>query len=476
MIGVSGGPDSVCLLALLRDIATTYELQLHVAHLNHALRGQASDEDAAYVSQLARRWDIPFSISREDVGGFAHQRRLNLEEAARRRRYAFFAQVADVVGAKKVAVAHTANDQAETVLMNLLRGAGVAGLAGMQSLAPLPLGKPLPLDKPLPLGKMSPTHPWIIRPLLEVTRAEVETYCQERGLSPRLDATNQSLAYTRNRIRYELLPILESYNPNIYQALTQTAALMAADAEVLAGEIEQACRAALFTGSGERVSLDIAAWKGLPLALQRGVLRRAVQMVKKDLRNIEFAHIDQAIGLLNKAQTNTSLNLPDGLTLLIRYDQAVLTISDDDPPLIQYPHLPNPALPITVTIPGFTPLPNTTWSLRTKWLSHDQVAGLNFSQAGRWQAYFDAERLEFPLILRGRQPGDYFSPYGLEGRRQRLSDFMIDHKIAADVRVHIPVLASAGGHIYWLCGWRTDHHSRVRSDTERVLWAGFEES
>ena len=279
VIGVSGGPDSVCLLALLKDLATTYNLQLHVAHLNHTLRGQASEDDAAYVDKLARQWDLPVSMSREDVAGFARKQRLNLEEAARTLRYTFFVQVAEAMGAKKVAVAHTANDQAETVLMNLLRGAGGAGLAGMQPKAPLPQ------SQALHGGEVAPLQ--VIRPLLEVSRGEVVAYCQAKGLSPRLDASNQSLAYTRNRIRHELLPLLESYNPNIYRTLTRTAALMAADTEVLTAETEAACQASLSSDSAGQVTVDIAAWQALPLALQRRVLRRAVQMLKQDLRNLK---------------------------------------------------------------------------------------------------------------------------------------------------------------------------------------------
>ena len=160
---------------------------------------------------------------------------------------------------------------------------------------------------------------------------------------------------------------------------------------------------------------------------------------------------------------------------MVRYGQAMLTASGAGQSVIEHPHLLNPAQSIPVTVPGLTSLTDTAWMLHTAWLSRDQVATLDLTQAGPWQAYFDADSLQLPLILRSRQPGDYFAPYGLRGQRQRLSDFMIDRKIDVDIRAHIPVLASESGHIYWLCGWRTDHHSRIRSDTKRVLWAGFEE-
>ena len=254
VVGVSGGPDSLCLLHLLLRLREEYDLRLHVAHLHHGARGADADADAEFVAALAAEWGLPVTVERRDVPALACEHRLAFEEAARRVRYAFLARVAGEIGARRIAVAHNADDQAETVLMHFLRGAGPAGLRGMLPATPIIDYRMLePLMVQEARGKrqengeraqqsciLHPASCVIIRPLLEVERVDIESYCTEQGLKPRFDRSNLDTTYFRNRLRHELLPLLETYNPNVRARLCHTAAVIAADYDLLAQLRERA--------------------------------------------------------------------------------------------------------------------------------------------------------------------------------------------------------------------------------------------
>ncbi len=240
VVGVSGGPDSLCLLHLLRRLAPELALRLHVAHLNHGLRGPEADEDAEFVAELAACWGLPVTIGRADVAALAAQPGRSLEEAARLVRYAFLAEVADATGATTIAVGHNADDQAETVLMHFLRGSGVAGLRGMLPRAPLSdyrLGEPA-----APRIPASPRL--LVRPLLAIPRADIEAYCAAHSLAPRFDRSNEDTTFYRNRLRHELLPLLATYNPAIGETLARTAAVLAGDHEIVQAALDAAWAAA----------------------------------------------------------------------------------------------------------------------------------------------------------------------------------------------------------------------------------------
>ena len=214
VVGVSGGPDSLCLLHLLRRLAPESHLTLHVAHLNHGLRGAEAEADAQAVAELAAGWGLPYTIGRADVPSLAAETRASIEEAARQARYDFLQGVARAAGAGTIAVGHNADDQAETVLMHFLRGSGLAGLRGMLPRTALGQG-------------------FLISPLLETPRDRVEAYCAAHGLQPRRDLSNADTTIYRNRLRHELLPLLEGYNPAIRQVLGHTAGVLAGDHEVV---------------------------------------------------------------------------------------------------------------------------------------------------------------------------------------------------------------------------------------------------
>ncbi|MBO9371414.1 MAG: tRNA lysidine(34) synthetase TilS, partial [Chloroflexi bacterium] len=317
VVGVSGGPDSLCLLHLLLRLRDECRLQLHVAHLHHGARGEDADADAAFVADLAREWGLPATLAREDVPAIACQHKLAFEEAARRIRYAFLAHVAGRVGATKVAVGHNADDQAETVLMHFLRGAGLAGLRGMRPATPFAEYRLLQKVDRFPL----PDHlPILIRPLLGTPRARIEQYCAEQGLTPRFDRSNLDTTYFRNRLRHELLPLLETYNPNIRRRLCHTAEVVAADYELLVQMREWAWGQVVREETEEAIVLDRAGWQAQPLALQRALLREAAYRLRPHLRDVDFVHVEAAVRVARAGTTGAQATLPGGLALTVGYD------------------------------------------------------------------------------------------------------------------------------------------------------------
>jgi tRNA(Ile)-lysidine synthase len=278
VVGVSGGADSVCLLQVLASLRKSLDVTLHVAHLDHLLRGAESGGDARYVSRLSKRLGVPATIESRDVKGYQAAHRLSLEDAARQVRYRFFAEVVESVGAGRVAVGHTADDQAETILMHLVRGAGPTGLLGM---------RPLSVWTSPGLAGLT-----VIRPLLGVSREETRAYCRQRRLVPREDSTNLSLSPFRNRIRQELMPLLQAYNPRIGEALIRTSGTLATELSFLEECVSEIWPKVAGEENGA-VVLDRASVVSLHPAVQRNLLRRMTREVLGDLEDIEWKHIEQ---------------------------------------------------------------------------------------------------------------------------------------------------------------------------------------
>jgi tRNA(Ile)-lysidine synthetase-like protein len=478
VVAVSGGPDSLCLLHLLRRLAPDFSLTLHVAHLNHKLRGQDADADAAFVAKLAADWHLPASIDAADVPALARAHKMAPEEAARRARYAFLAQVAERLGAPTIAVAHNADDQAETVLMHFLRGSGLAGLRGMLPATPmqelrLEIGEWRAGNKSL--AELPPSHLkslTLVRPLLDISRAEIEAYCADHDLQPRFDRSNLDTTYFRNRLRHELIPYLETYNSNIRAVLRRMAVVVAADCELLRDELDATWEQIVRLETQRAVTFDLNAWRVLPLALRRSTIREAIHRLRRALRNIDFVHVENAIEILATGETGSQATLPQGLMLTIGYD--VFTVADED-----FHELPDLPLLVTgealkVTLPGYTELPRSGWDLRADLLPGSAVSGEILASVSGWEAYLDAAVVGTAPRLRPRRPGDHFYPLGMGGRGKRLNEFMINEKIPAFWRETIPLLVNSRDEILWVCGWRPDQRAAVGKDTERLVHFRFE--
>jgi tRNA(Ile)-lysidine synthase len=446
VVAVSGGPDSVCLLYVLMELREELGIVLHVAHLNHQLRGRDSDADAAYVAGLARRLGLPAAIESRDVKAYRKNYRLSLEEAAREVRYSFLARVAGSVGAARVAVGHTADDHIETILMHLLRGSGARGLRGL-----LPLIRWRSVEADL----------IVIRPLLEISREETAAYCRARRLKPRIDSSNLSTDLLRNRIRRYLLPELRKYNPRVDEALRRTAAIATDDLDFIDNEVDRFWPEIVHQ-QDDAIIIDKQGLIALPVALKRCLLRRAVESALGSLKDIEAGHIDDLLGALGKP-AGKSVGLPFGLTFAIEYDRYVL--AKDSASLCPLHPLENET---ALTIPGQTRLPG--WTIEAAVLSPSDVKVAPADDAG-FAAYFDFSRTGSALTVRSRRPGDRFQPLGMNGSR-KLNRFMMDARIPQSWRRRIPVVASPE-QIIWLVGWRISEQVKVTGATKKVLRLEF---
>ena len=448
LVAVSGGPDSVCLLHILVQLQAELGIRLHLAHLNHQLRGVEAEEDARYVAELACRLGIPATIESRDVRSYQAWQRLSLEEAAREVRYTFLAQVAGIIGASQMAVGHTRDDHVETVLMHLIRGAGTRGLRGLQPSVTRQLGD----------NKFT-----VIRPLLTVSREETASYCRHHQLTPRLDTSNRSLSPLRNRIRLKLIPFLKSYNPRITEALLRTARIARDDLAFLDSAARRTWDS-LAQRQGNTISLDKENFLELPPALQRHLLRITAEKLSGDLRDVEARHIEEIMAALTKP-TGKKLNLPGGITFTIDYHRYLL--GADEPVSSPFPPLSGE---FPLKLPGETKLPG--WQVTATITDREQLAA-EVKSAGvgltnnRFTACFDFAKTGGSLVVRARRRGDRFQPLGLN-QPKKLGEFMIDARIPRSWRQRVPIIGSPG-QIIWVVGWRVDERVKVTGETKQVL-------
>lgn len=443
VIGVSGGPDSVCLAHLLAQLRGSLGIVLHGAHLNHGLRGAGADADAEYVAKLLSDLRVPATIGKEDVAAYRRRHRLSLEEAARQVRYAFLAQVAQQVGAAAVAVGHTADDQAETILLHLVRGSGLAGLVGMRPKTEL---RPTPTPSPVT----------VIRPLLTVRRSETMAYCQAQGLAPRHDASNQWLEPRRNWLRHQVMPLLEAINPAVGPALGRAAALVAADLAFLEAETSRLFSEVAQTTTG-RVAFDRPALLGFPSALRRYLLRRGIHHLWGDLAGLESAHL-LAMEKALISGAGRQLHLPRGLVFAVEHDTATLAAAEAKLALGEGEY--------SLNVPGVTLVPGwkVTAELGTARPEDRIRQGVSAS--------LDAAACGQPLVVRQRRPGDRFHPLGLP-QPKKLQDFLVDAHVPRRYRDALPLVVSPSG-IVWVVSHRIAEWAKLTPNTHQVLRLDFQ--
>jgi tRNA(Ile)-lysidine synthase len=491
VVGVSGGPDSLCLLHLLCRLRARYQLGLHVAHLHHGMRGAEADADAEYVHALAADWGLRCTVQRVDIPALAREHRLAPEEAARRARYAFLCGVAAEVVARTIAVGHHADDQTETVLMHWLRGSGLAGLRGMLPLTSLGDYRLLePLDSKVPSAspQAEPSDFRLIRPLLRVTRAEIEDYCDYYGLEPRFDQSNLDTTYFRNWLRHKVLPLLAEHNPNVREVIRRSATVVADDYALLRSLLEDTWarvvveeslplqpsrteRSSDAEGAGGRIAFDLVEWRALPTGLQRSTLREAVHRLRRSRRDINFVHVENALLVARDGTTGDQATLPQNLRLVVGYDQ--FTVAAGIPqPLPNWPLLPLLGDPLPVCVPGLTSLPESDWVLEVTVLARGQLPSAWSTNPNPWRTFLDAHAVGDSLSLQNRQPGDRFQPLGMGGHEVKLADFLTNQKVPRTVRDRLPLLVGRCG-IAWVCGHRADERARVTDETRKVLVLAF---
>ena len=456
LVGVSGGPDSLYLLDRLHRLAEAHGFSLAVAHFDHGLRPDSAD-DAEFVRAESEKRGRAFYVERGDVAAWAKQHKLSTETAARMLRYEFLARAARQAGTEYIAVAHTQDDQAETVLMHFLRGSGQAGLKGMlprSNLGSMVLG-----DRAEAEGRAAGALPLIlIRPLLGTSRATVEAYCEEKGLQPRQDASNADLAYTRNRLRHSVLPILEQENPNIRATLARTAAVLAAE-QALAERQVDALWAQCVTpdiSRGDRVIFSRLAWQGLSHAGRLGLLRRAFIRLSGDATDIEFDQLERGVQLINRTSQGRRFLPPIGQCEL---SPEWVTLTAWGPSMAFRP-------PYRVML-------DLNGQLRPGWRLVAEPTTDEPDETDPWVATVAAEALTGPLTVRRRQAGERLQPLGMGGKHMKLSDLMVNAKIMWRARAYWPVVVCEG-QVVWVPGLRLDERFAVRPDTRARTRLRFE--
>ncbi len=433
LAAVSGGPDSLCLFDILHRLG----YPITIAHLDHKIRAEAADE-AQTLDQLAKALNVPICLGKADVISYAREQSLSVEEAARVLRYQFLFQQAALIQAQAVVTGHTADDQVETVLMHLLRGSGLGGLQGMNYCS-----LPNPWSDTIPL----------IRPLLGVWRQDITAYLRERGLVPFEDPTNRDSLFFRNRIRHELIPILESYNPKVRPHIWRTAFIVQEDLAIIEQVVVAAWEACLREKSSDWCTFYLPAIRSQPEAIIRHLLRRAAQQLKPALRDIDFGALQRGCQFIHQPPHSRQCDWIGGLRLRIQDDLLWVARWDKALPsdlVLDWPQMAT-SQPLLLTIPGMIVL-TKGWQLKAEVVPNIQTA---LEQARRntnpFEAWISADGLAAGLLVRRRQPGDALQPLGMNGHSTKISDLMINQKIHRAARSGWPVLVS-GKHVVWLPG------------------------
>ncbi len=446
LLGISGGPDSVALLRALFELKQEFGIELVIAHLNHGTRGEESDRDAGFVKDLGETLQIKTLIEKMDVASHQAAFKTSFQETARLLRLDFFQRAMSQVVASKIALGHTSDDQVETVLINLLRGSGLQGVGGM-----------------------SPVRLPYIRPLFHCSRSEIIEFLKEKKIPYCKDASNDKTDYLRNRIRLELIPFLqEKYNPRIKENLFDASGIFRADNDYLKTlEDHEFERAVLNSGLSETLHMDIPYFLGLPLALKRRLVRKAIQSIKGDLRRISFFHIQEALDLFEKAQQGKRITLPGYLEILCLGDRVEFKrIQESDSSILSADESEAIDWMRPLNIPGETQVEKAGLTLKTEIIDTVET---DFSADQTNQAFLDFDKTGEKIMVRFFQAGDRLTPLGMKGTK-KLKSLFIDEKVPREIRSAIPILTTGDNDIIWVYGTRIADAYRVTSDTSKILF------
>ncbi|MBP2645136.1 MAG: tRNA(Ile)-lysidine synthase [Firmicutes bacterium] len=408
VVACSGGPDSLALVRVMKLLAEEYHLELAVAHVNHMFRGAESDGDAEFVKEYCAMEGLPLYATAIDVPKFIEISGRSPEEAARFLRYRYLRKVAKSLGGAKIATGHHRDDQAETVLINLLRGTGAVGLGGI---------------KPISQG--------IIRPFLNISRQDIEVFCRQQQLKPRLDSSNLKTDYLRNYVRLELMPLLKKkFNANLAEGLCRTACLLGDTQQFIDNCAEKAWTVVAKEHS-EEIEICCNKLNPLHIALKRELIRKSIEKKRGSLKEITFFHVEKVVELAMVGQTGKVIELPGNLIVEKIYEKIVLK------------H-PNHIGKVGIIAPGVEiNLSETTVVSELGLKIVAELAGSQFPKTSDC-VVFDWEKITPPLYVRTRMDGDRFLPAGMNGSK-KVKDFFIDAKVPQSKRDSIPILCDSQG-------------------------------
>lgn len=428
LVAVSGGPDSVAMLSVLSELAKELRLALHVFHLNHQLRRSAT-ADAEFVGDLAERMGVPATIISFDVGAYCRERKLGIETGAREVRYRLMEEVAREVGAQKIATGHTLDDQVETFLMRLVRGAGPTGLRAIP-----------------------PVRGRYVRPLIDAARNQVLEYCMTRALDFRVDATNQVPDQPRNLLRLEIIPAFKRLNPNLEFTIGRSIEILADEDEYMLGAAIEAFNELAHKAEGA-IRIDRERFLALPGAIARRVIRLAVETLEPEAPSVDARQIEEALRQLRRGG-GVEVHIVGGLNFHREYDEFVVTKRLSPPPEVRRP----------LDVPGRADVPELGLVLESKLVARDE---LGEPPSGERSAAIDAASVKGGLLVTTPIAGDAFHPFGMRGTK-KLSDFFIDGKVPKADRAKVPVVR-CDDRIVWVVGHRIDDRCKIGANTKRVV-------
>ncbi len=428
-VATSGGPDSVCLLKILYRLRSRLNINLIVAHLEHGLRPQEDKQETEFVANLAKELNLPLAYNKAE--NITHGS--SVEERAREVRYRFFEKASNDYNAEKVALGHNMNDQAETVLINLLRGSGPTGLSGMPPIR----------DK------------LFIRPLINITRDEIYAYLREKGMPFMTDSSNLDKRYVRNKIRLELMPILIRYQPRIIEHLSELAFILRQEDQFMREEAVHRLKPLVLDSSAHALDVSLPDLKKLSTSIQFRIIRQIIKKIKGDLRGINTIHVKAIMDLGNNSKPQAKINLPDNLIVKKVYNRLRFFLGIE---------IETPDFSYEVKNMGAFHLPEINQAIKLEEISKKDFS---LSPLSPFEVFLDLDRIQWPLRIRNFRPGDRFIPFGSR-HFKKVKDIFIGNKIPSEKRKKIIILET-GNNIVWVCGVRIDNRYRVKDGTKRIL-------
>ncbi len=447
VVGVSGGADSVCLLHALLKLYREEGVTLLVVHINHGIRGEEADRDEQFVKMLCLQYNVEFFSYSYQVRKLAFELGLSEEEAGRRVRYEAFLQVCQQQKCNKIAVAHNKNDNAETVLFHLFRGTGMKGLSGIVP------SRVIPSES----GNIT-----LIRPLLCVERKEIEEFLKQEDIGYQTDSTNLTEDYSRNKIRNRILAYaMEEINAGAVGNIHETAGKLSEAWEYIEGQIKFRFEA-LVRQKKESYSFLVSDFVKEPAVLQKGILRKILENLTGNLKDLETKHVDGILSLLDK-QVGRYVNLPYNIIAEREYEEVVIFINKE---LIGKDTDSKPMEALKITIPGLTFIPQIRKVIKTEIINHEKNDPIPKSSCVKW---FDYDKIENAVEMRNRNEGDYIQINALGGRK-KLKDYFIDQKIPQKLR-DSQILITDGNHVIWIPGdgERMSEKYKIEPSTTKVL-------
>jgi len=427
LIGLSGGPDSVCLTVILDKLKHNFNLSLHALYVNHGMRPGESKKEELFCKELCEKLGITFHTRSVDVKSYASENRLNIQETARELRYEVLEDIAEDINASRIAVGHNADDQAETIFMRLIRGSGRRGLSGI-----------------LPVRGM------IIRPIIEIERSMIEKFLNdELGQSFVLDSSNLNEDYLRNWLRLNVINEVKKHNPSVVKDLSRTADILREEDNYLEIIVTKTLMRLISRKSDNSIDLFLIPLGTLEKPLLRRVLRRAIDATS-GLRGISFVHVEDIIDLIRNGKSGDRINMPKGLRAIKNYATLQLTLE-----------VPGSFTEHALNVPGEIIIQEQGIIIEAEIIDEE------IETDGRSTALFDLRPLSVPLKVRARQKGDFFYPRGL-GKKKKLQDFFVDEKVPRDMRDAVPIVMS-GNDIIWIAGYRSDERFKPSEQTEKIL-------